>query len=69
MSTEELPTFVVVVKSKQPSTQELAQRLRQYYIPIYGRLSENTLLLDFRTVLKGEEKIIVEAFNEILKRK
>lgn len=69
LSTEELPTFVVVVKSKQPSTQELAQRLRQYYIPIYGRLSENTLLLDFRTVLKGEEKIIVEAFNEILKRK
>jgi len=66
LSTEELPTFVVAVKSKQMSIQELAKKLRQHCIPVYGRVSEDTLLLDFRTVLKGEEKIIVEAFNSTL---
>jgi len=48
------------------SAQQLAKLLRQYKTPIFGRVAENSLLLDFRTILKGEEKIIIEAFKNIL---
>jgi hypothetical protein len=30
-------------------------------------VAENGLFLDFRTVIKGEEKIILEAFRAVLK--
>jgi len=48
------------------SAQDLAKLLRQYKIPIFGRVAEDSLLLDFRTILKGEEKIIIQAFHDIL---
>ncbi len=66
LSTEELPTYIVAIIPKRMPAQDLAKALRQYRIPIFGRVSENTLLLDFRTVLKGEEKIIIQAFTDIL---
>lgn len=69
LSTEELPTFVIAIKPKKLAVQDLARSLRLCRIPIYGRVSEDTLLLDFRTVLKGEEKNILKAFNEILEEK
>ena len=66
LSTEQLPTYVVAIKPKKIAAQDLARALRTYHTPIYGRVSEDTLLLDFRTVLKGEEKIIIQAFKDIL---
>jgi len=69
LSTEQLPTYVVAIKSKKIAAQDLARALRTYRIPIYGRVSENTLLLDFRTVLKDEEKIIIQAFKDIFSTK
>ncbi len=67
LSTEELPTYVVAIRSKTIPMQDLARALRQYAKPVFGRVAENTLFLDFRTVLKGEEKIILEAFNAVLR--
>ena len=67
LSTEQLPTYVVVVKPKSMNAQELARALRCYGKPVFGRVAEDTLLLDFRTVLKGEEKVILDAFKTILK--
>jgi L-seryl-tRNA(Ser) seleniumtransferase len=67
LSTEQLPTYVVMIKPKSMNAQELARALRRYEKPIFGRVAEEMLLLDFRTVLKGEEKIILEAFRTILK--
>jgi L-seryl-tRNA(Ser) seleniumtransferase len=67
LSTEQLPTFVVVIRSKTIPIQNLARALRLYEKPVFGRVAENGLFLDFRTVLKGEEKIILEAFNAVLK--
>ena len=66
LSTEQLPTYVVAIRSKTQPIQNLARALRQYEKPVFGRVTEDTLLLDFRTVLKGEEKIIIEAFKAIL---
>jgi L-seryl-tRNA(Ser) seleniumtransferase len=66
LSTEELETFVVAIKPKNMSAQQLAKFLRQFKTPIFGRVQEDALVLDFRTILKGEEKIIIEAFKTIL---
>jgi hypothetical protein len=49
------------------SAQVLAKLLRQYKTPIFGRVAENSLWLDFRTILAGEDKVILKAFEEILK--
>jgi len=69
LSTEQLPTFALAIKPKKMRLEDLARSLRQYRTPIFGRISEDVLLLDFRTVLKGEEKIIVQALHEILGNK
>ncbi len=69
LSTEQLPTFVITIKPKKIATENLAKALRQYRIPIFGRVTDDTLLLDFRTIFKGEEKIIIEAFREILSKR
>jgi L-seryl-tRNA(Ser) seleniumtransferase len=66
LSTEELETFVVAIKPKNMSAQSLAKKLRQYKIPIFGRVQEDALLLDFRTILKGEDETILLAFKDIL---
>ena len=68
LSTEQLPTFVVAVVPKRGTVDELAGKLRRATIPVFGRVADNSLLLDFRTVLKGEEKIVIRAFEEILKK-
>ena len=66
LSTEKLSTYVVAVKPKTVSVQELAKALRKCTIPVFGRVTENTYLLDFRTVLENEETHIVEAFKTVL---
>ncbi len=47
-------------------SQELARKLRQYKIPIFGRVQANALMLDFRTILPGEGEIILQAFRETM---
>ena len=66
LSTEQLPTYVIAVKAKGMAVDDLARALRRYRTPVYGRVCDDTLLLDFRTVLDGEEDIILEAFKAVL---
>jgi L-seryl-tRNA(Ser) seleniumtransferase len=66
LSTKELDTYVVAIRPKLMSAQVLAKLLRQYKTPIFGRVQTDSLILDFRTILEGEEKIIIEAFRHIL---
>lgn len=67
LSTEQLPTYVVAVKPKSMSVQELGRALRMCDVPVYARVSEDAILLDFRTVLKGEEKFIIDAFASVFR--
>jgi len=67
LSTEQLSTYVVAVSPRQGSVDELARKLRLASTPVFGRVAENCLLLDFRTVLEGEEKIMIRMFQEIFK--
>jgi L-seryl-tRNA(Ser) seleniumtransferase len=69
LSTEELPTYVVAIKPKNLSVGDLARALRLCQKPVFGRVVNDILLLDFRTVLKGEERIILEAFKSVLKQR
>lgn len=69
LSTEQLPTYVVAVKPKEMAVPELARALRLCDVPVYGRVAEDSVLLDFRTILTGEEKFIVQAFLQVLNPK
>jgi L-seryl-tRNA(Ser) seleniumtransferase len=66
LSTEQLPTFTINIKPKKHAAQDLARALRLCDTPVYGRVADNTLILDFRTVLKGEDKFIIQAFSSVL---
>lgn len=67
LSTEQLPTYVVTVKSKTIAAQDLARALRLCVKPVFCRVADDTLFFDFRTVFKGEEKTILEAFKAVIK--
>ncbi|MDD5591497.1 MAG: hypothetical protein PHY18_06220, partial [Dehalococcoidales bacterium] len=64
-----LPTRLVAIgeeggKSKRNIAQVISQRLRQREIPVIGRISDNLLLLDPRSVLPGENTIVVKALQD-----
>ncbi len=63
-----LPTRLVAIgkqsKAKQQNiAQELAQRLRTREPPLVGRISENVLLLDPRSVLPEEDREVLQALR------
>ena len=55
---EEVPTKLVSLSTGKPSAQELSDELRQNNPPIFGRIENDRLLLDLRTV---SDKADVEA--------
>jgi L-seryl-tRNA(Ser) seleniumtransferase len=63
-----LPTRLVAIgkpsKAKEQSiAQKLAQRLRTQEPPVVGRISENVLLLDPRSVLPEEDRTVLQALR------
>jgi L-seryl-tRNA(Ser) seleniumtransferase len=63
-----LPTRLVAIgkpsKAKQQSTaQKFAQKLREQEPPLVGRISENVLLLDPRSVLPEEDQTVLQALR------
>ena len=63
---ETLPTWLVAIQHPRPNT--LASRLRSSDPPIIGRIEDDQLLLDPRTVLPGQEKGLVETLLDTLLR-
>ncbi|MCJ7606131.1 MAG: L-seryl-tRNA(Sec) selenium transferase, partial [Dehalococcoidales bacterium] len=60
-----LPTRLAAIRGGKKSVQNLAERLRLRDVPVIGRISEDVLLLDPRTVLPEEDGIILKALGEI----
>jgi len=61
LPTQELPTRLVAVNPAAVSPDELARRLRQFSPPVFVRVHKGRVLLDPRTLLEGEEPVVVEA--------
>ena len=62
-----LPTRLLAIGDPQKPAlaQKLARRLRAFDPPVIGRISENSLLLDPRTVMPAEDEIMVRALKQI----
>ena len=67
LPTQNLPTTLVTIKQKNMAAESLAKELRLYKIPIFTRIRDDRIMLDPRTLLDGDEKIITEALTALLK--
>jgi L-seryl-tRNA(Ser) seleniumtransferase len=59
----ELPTAVLRIKHCHLSAQELVLRLRLGSPRVFGRVQENEVVLDLRSVLPGDDEQIIAAMN------
>jgi L-seryl-tRNA(Ser) seleniumtransferase len=66
LPTQNLPTTVITIVPKSMSAQDLSGKLRQDKPPIIARIQNEQVLVDPRTLLKGEDIALVEALNRIL---
>jgi len=65
-----LPTRLVAISGKgkgkgQNVAHILSRRLRCQQIPVIGRISDNVLLLDPRSVLPEEDKAMLQALRDL----
>lgn len=66
LPTQNLATTLVSLRPQQISTESLAQQLRRYSTPIFTRIQNDLVLIDPRTLLSGDDNIIVKALSAIL---
>jgi len=67
LPTQDLPTRLVSVAADGVSPGGLARRLRQLNPPIFVRVHKGQVLLDPRTLLDGEEAVVVESLVNALR--
>lgn len=60
---EDLPTWVVAVDTPRLKVNQLEENLRRCEPPIIGRIREDRLLLDVRTLSEDELPLVVEALR------
>jgi len=58
---ERLPTAVLAITPRQGGATELLRRLREHEPPVIGRIADERVLLDPRTVLPDEDDVVVDA--------
>jgi L-seryl-tRNA(Ser) seleniumtransferase len=66
LPTQNLVTTLVAIISNKIDAESLAKQLRLNDPPVFTRIQNNTILIDPRTLLDGEDKIITEALERIL---
>lgn len=62
----ELPGFAIAIAPQTLSVETLATRLRQGRPPVLGRIQDDRLLLDLRTVAPDEEKALIASISVAL---
>lgn len=62
---EDIPTKALSLKASKISAQELAKKLRAGNPPVFVRIKDDSVLLDLRTILDGEEKEVVDVLHNI----
>ena len=68
LPTQNLATKLVAVRSNSIEAGELAAKLRAGTPPLFARVHKGDLLLDPRTLLDGEEEMLVQAVVEALQQ-
>ncbi len=63
---QNLPTRLVALHSKLIPPADLARQLRRHSPPIITRIQNDRVLIDPRTLLEGEEQVIVDAVVAVL---
>lgn len=66
LPTQNLATTLAAIRPKKISAEALAKQLRQYSTPIFTRIQNDQVLIDPRTLLDGDDKILIKALLEIL---
>jgi L-seryl-tRNA(Ser) seleniumtransferase len=69
LPTQNLATTLVALLPEKISAESLAQSLRQYSTPIFTRIQNDQVLIDPRTLLAGDDKIVTEALIEVFSQK
>ena len=63
---QDLPTRVVAFRSEGRSVEDLEEGLRRYNPPIIARIDNDRIVLDVRTLQKGDPSIIEKAIRDLL---
>lgn len=63
---QNLATTLVALRPEKIGAESLAKQLRRHSTPIFTRIQNNQVLIDPRTFLDGDDKIIIEALRAIL---
>lgn len=66
LPTQNLPTWLVVVRPLEASEEAWTEGLRRNRPPVVARRSQGALLLDPRTMLEGDAEAVVEAFARLI---
>jgi L-seryl-tRNA(Ser) seleniumtransferase len=61
----EIPSYAVCLRDEAGDAEALFTKLRSADPPVLGRLGEERLWLDIRTLLDGDEKAVVEAVRNV----
>lgn len=61
LPTQNLPTRLVAAMPGPEGAEALARRLRRWDPPVFGRIREETVLIDPRTLLEGDEQTVIDA--------
>ncbi len=65
MPMQNIPTYVLSILHDRLSANEIADKLRQAEIPIIGRIEDDMVILDVRTLLEGDDIEISNALANI----
>ncbi len=65
LPTVELPTVAVTLGTTEQPAQALDERLRVGHPPVLGRLLDDRLLLDFRTILPADLPALASALSSL----
>jgi L-seryl-tRNA(Ser) seleniumtransferase len=60
-----LDTYALALSSPKFTAEQLSRKLREGEPPVLARISKKEVLIDMRTLLDGEEKIVAEAIRRI----
>lgn len=63
---QNLPTTLVAISADGVSADGLAHRLRLYETPVFTRIQSEQVLIDWRTLRDGDDRIIIEAVTNAI---